>query len=180
PYHVDALMRVPMIWRPAPSAKIPSAEISEPVGHLDLAPTFCEIAGVPIPDWIQGAPLPIASGSGRERVITEWDSQFAQVGMHLRSIYRDGWVCTMYEKTTRDFGFDMTTLLRATSNAANLPDIRYEGTEGELYNLAEDPLQWRNLWDDAGYAKIKSDLLADLRDHLPPARTPRLKVESPV
>ena len=173
-------MRVPLIWRPAPSTKTPPAEIAEPVGHLDLAPTFCEIAGVPIPEWVQGKPLPIAPGSGRERVITEWDSQFAQIGMHLRTIYRDGWVCTMYEKTTRDFGFDMAMLMRATSNASHLPDIRYDGTEGELYKLDEDPLQWRNLWDDAGYAKIKSDLLADLRDNLPPSREPRLMVESPV
>jgi arylsulfatase A-like enzyme len=180
PYHVDALMRVPLIWRPAPSTKVPPAEITEPVGHLDLAPTFCEIAGVPIPDWVQGSPLPRAAGSGRERVITEWDSQFAQIGMHLRTIYRDGWVCTMYEKTTRDFGLDITMLLRATSSTSPIPDVRYDGSEGELYKLDEDPLQWRNLWDDAGYAKMKSELIADLRDHLPPARSPRLTVESPV
>ena len=80
PYHVDALMRLPMIWRPAPSAKVAPSEIAEPVGQLDLAPTFCEIAGVPVPDWMEGKPLPIAPGSGRERVITEWDSQFAQSG----------------------------------------------------------------------------------------------------
>ncbi len=86
----------------------------------------------------------------------------------------------MYEKTTRDFGFDMSGLLRVTSSAAHLPDIRYEGTEGELYKLDEDPLQWRNLWDDAGYAKIKSDLIADLLDNLPAPRNPRLEVESPV
>ena len=30
------------------------ADVQEPVGHLDLAPTFCEIAGVDVPDWAQG------------------------------------------------------------------------------------------------------------------------------
>ena len=136
---------------------------------------------MPIPDWVQGRPLPRAAGSGRERVITEWDSQFAQIGMHLRTIYRDGWVCTMYEKTTRDFGFDMTMLLRATSDASHLPDVRYDGSEGELYKLDEDPLQWRNLWDDA---RIREDQIRS--DRRPPAticrpaRSPRLTVESPV
>ncbi|HKN01865.1 MAG TPA: sulfatase-like hydrolase/transferase, partial [Candidatus Binataceae bacterium] len=146
PYHVDALMHVPLIWRPAPAAGIARAEVREPVGHLDLAPTFCEIAGVAVPPWVQGKALPIAPGSGRERVITEWDSQFAQIGMHLRSIYRDGWVCTAYEKSTRDFGFDLALIY----GNRKLPDITYDGTEGELYNLNEDPLQWRNLWNDPG------------------------------
>jgi arylsulfatase A-like enzyme len=180
PYHVDALMHIPLIWRPSPSAALAAAEIAEPVGQLDLAPTFCQIAGVPIPDWIQGKPLPIAPGSDRQRVITEWDSQFAQIGMHLRTIYRDGYVCTVYEPTTRDNGFDLARVYAAMGVKDSLPDIRYDGTEGELYNLVEDPLQWRNLWSDAGYAKLKSDLIADLYDNQPPARDPRLAVESPV
>jgi arylsulfatase A-like enzyme len=167
PYHVDALMRLPFIWRPAPSAKIAPALIDEPVGQFDLAPTFCRIAGVPVPDWMQGAPLPTAPGSGRERVITEWDSQFRQIGMHLRSIYRDGWVCTVYEPSTRDYGFDLEWVYRAFGANAPMPDVQYEGTEGELYNVIEDPLQWRNLWDDPGYRKTRSDLVADLYDHLP-------------
>ena len=100
--------------------------------------------------------LPIAPGSGRERVITEWDSQFTHVDMHLRSIHRDGLTLTVYE-----------------------PGALYRGTEGELYDLREDPLQWRNLWNDAGYAAVKSDLIADLYDHLPPERSPKLSVEAP-
>jgi len=178
PYHVDALMRVPLIWRPAPCAGIAPAEINEPVGHLDLAPTFCAIAGVPIPEWIQGEPLPVAPGSTRERVITEWDSQFAQVGMHLKSIYRDGFLCTVYEKSTRDEGFNLEPLAQARQ--APMPDIRYDGSEGELYDLREDPLQWHNLWNVPARRKLKSDLIADLYDHLPPARTPKLTVEAPV
>ncbi len=157
PYHVDALMRVPLVWRPAPSAGTTPAEIEEPVGHLDLAPTFCAIAGVPVPDWVQGEVLPTAPGSGRERVITEWESQFPDIGMKLETIYRDGWVCTSY-------------------GAGPL----YEGTEGELYDLAEDPLQWVNLWDDPAHRARREELLTDLADHLPAHREPALAVEAPV
>jgi arylsulfatase A-like enzyme len=178
PYHVDGLMRLPFIWRPAPSAKIAPAEIEEPVGHVDLAPTFCAIAGVPAPDWMQGNVLPVACGSSRQRMITEWDSQFAEIGMHLRTIYRDGWVCTVYEPTTRESGFSLARMYQVVSPGLLVPDIRYDGTEGELYNLTDDPLQWRNLWNDPGYKKIKSDLTADLYDNLPPARNPALAVES--
>ena len=45
PYHTDALMRLPFVWRPAPSAGIAPAVVSDPVGQVDLAPTFCAIAG---------------------------------------------------------------------------------------------------------------------------------------
>jgi arylsulfatase A-like enzyme len=57
--------------------------------------------------------------------------------------------------------------------------VQYDGTEGELYNLAEDPHQWRNLWDDPAHKAMRSDLVADLLDHLPPARHPALPVEAP-
>jgi len=128
---------------------------------------------------MQGAALPIAAGSGRQRVITEWDSQFAEIGMHLRTIYRDGLVCTVYEPSTRDVGFSLARVYRAFGADLPMPDVRYNGSEGELYNLAEDPLQWRNLWNDAGYAQLKSDLVADLYDHLPKARDPQLTVQAP-
>jgi hypothetical protein len=42
------------IWRPATSAGVEPAEVSDPVGQLDLAATFCDIAGIPVADWIEG------------------------------------------------------------------------------------------------------------------------------
>jgi arylsulfatase A-like enzyme len=164
PYHVDALMRVPMVWRPAPSAQGSSSgknaaanEVAEPVSHVDLAPTFCEIAGVGIPEWVQGTPLPLGGGSGRDWAITEWDSQFPHMGIRLRSLYRDGWLCTAYE-----------------------PGPLYEGTEGELYDLTEDPLQWVNRWDDPDYESRRKEMVRDLYDLLPPEREQKLAVEAPV
>src|SRR5690606_22878779 len=59
PYHVDALMRLPLIWRPAPCAGVPAAEVTAPVGHVDLASTFCRIGGIEPPEWVEGQPLPI-------------------------------------------------------------------------------------------------------------------------
>ncbi|MHB1487304.1 MAG: sulfatase family protein [Acidimicrobiales bacterium] len=157
PFHCDALMHLPMIWRPAPSAGVEPVAIYDPVGQLDLAPTFCHIAGVPTPDWVQGSPLPTSPDPDRERVITEWDSQFPSEDLHLRSLYRDGWVITAYE-------------------AGGI----YDGTEGELYELGQDPLQWHNLWNDAAYRSTRDDLLFDLYDNLAPERDPKLAVEAPV
>jgi arylsulfatase A-like enzyme len=161
PYHVDGLMRLPLIWRPAPSAGEAPAVVTAPVGLVDLAPTFCAMAGVDAPEWMQGAALPLddadAGARGFERVLTEWDSELFGVGVHLRTITSAGWVCTTYG-----------------------PGLVHDGTEGELYQLDDDPREYENRWDDPALQALRSDLLADLRDHQPAPRAPRLAVEAPV
>ena len=41
------------------------------------------------------------------------------------------------------------------------------------------PTQFDNRWDDPAVASLRSDLVADLYDNLPPSRIPRLTVEAP-
>ncbi|QGG96233.1 sulfatase family protein [Actinomarinicola tropica] len=161
PYHVDGLMRLPLVWRPAPSASIAPAVVSQPVGLVDLAPTFCEVAGLAAPDWMEGSVLPtdddaaVAARDGAQ--LTEWDSELFGVGVHLRTITRDGWVCTVYR-----------------------PGTVHDGTEGELYDLSDDPLQRVNRWDDPACAAVRSDLVADLEDRLRPRPSPRRPLDAPV
>lgn len=161
PYHVDSLMRIPLIWRPAPSLGLPPASITRPVGLVDLAPTFCRIAGIDIPEYMQGAPLPVddadADRLGHERVLTEWDSTLFGTEVALRTITRNGWVCTTY-----------------------LAGTVHDGTEGELYKLDDDPLQQTNLWNDPGYRAVRDELVADLWDHQPAMLEPRPPVVAPV
>ena len=49
----------------------------------------------------------------------------------------------------------------------------HDGTEGELYDLADDPLQRVNRWDDPACAAVRSDLVADLWDHQPTPQSGR-------
>ncbi len=177
PWHVDALMRLPFIWRPAPSAKVTPAVVEQPVEQVDLAPTFCAIAGVEPAGWMQGRELPIGEDGSRERALCEWDSQFPGYGFHLRSIYRDGFLLTRYEPSTPGQPNGLEEFW--PQFAALGCNIRYDGTEGELYDLRNDPRQWENLWDDPRHKSLKSDLIADLYDSLAPERTPKLKVEAP-
>lgn len=161
PYHVDALMRLPLVWRPAPSAGVPPAVVRAPVGLVDLAPTFCVAAGLDVPEWMQGCTLPLddadAAARGIDLVLTQWDSELFGVGVYLRTITTRDWVCTAY-----------------------LPGTVHDGTEGELYDLTHDPLQQRNLWADPARRSVRDDLLAHLWDHQPPRRSPRLALEAPV
>ena len=118
----------------------------ELVGLVDLAPTFCTIAGLDAEPWMEGRSLPVddadADARGHERALTTWDSELLGVAVHLRTITRDGLVCTTYEAGTV-----------------------HDGTEGELYDLADDPLQRVNRWDDPAMASVRDDLVADLAQH---------------
>jgi arylsulfatase A-like enzyme len=177
PFHTDALMRLPLVWRPAPSAGVTHADLDDPVGQVDLAPTFCAIAGLELPEWMQGAALP-TTPSGRERVLCEWDSQFPGYGMHLRTIYRDGWLCTAYEKSTRGEPNGLEPFLDLMQMDPQ-STVEYDGTEGELYNVNDDPYQFRNRWDEPEYRSLRDEMVADLSAHLPAPRSPRLAVERP-
>jgi arylsulfatase A-like enzyme len=178
PFHTDALMRLPLVWRPAPSAGVKHADLSDPVGHVDLAPTFCAIAGVEAPEWMQGSSLPTDASSGRERALCEWDSQFPGYGMHMRTIYRDDYLCTAYEKSTKGEPNGLEPFLELMHMDPQ-SSVEYDGSEGELYNVVEDPFQFRNLWGDPDYRTVRDQLAADLFDSLPPAHEPRLLVERP-
>ena len=177
PFHVDALMRLPFIWRPAPSAKVAPAVIRQPVEQVDLAPTFCAIAGIDAAPWMQGRALPKAEDGSRQRAICEWDSQFPGYGFHFRSIYRDGYVLTRYEPSTAGVPNGLETHFPAYAGFET--HIRYDGSEGELYDLKSDPHQFNNLWSDPKHKGLKSDLVADLYDHLPEERAPKLEVMAP-
>lgn len=177
PYHVDALLRVPLLWRPAPSAGVAAAEVSEPVGLVDIAPTICRIAGLEPPDWMQGQPLPVGAPSRQRAVLTEFDSQFAAVGMHLRTVYCDGWLCTHYAPSTRDVGGRFRFYWSIWGRGSQVP--RYDGSEGELYDCARDPLQQNNLWSDPAHRARRDELVRLFHDLRPPARPDPLPFSAP-
>ena len=126
---------------------------------------------------MQGQPLPLSEDSSRQRAFCEWDSQFPGYGFHFRSIYRDGFVLTKYEPSTPG---QPNGLEESWPQFAGITtNIKYDGTEGELYNLDADPRQWENLWNNPRHRTLKSDLIADMYDNMPPERSQKLKVEAP-
>jgi hypothetical protein len=100
---------------------------------------------------IAAAPADVWAVVGDPTRLAEWFP-----GVVSCTVVRDGWLCTTY--------------------TANGPD----GTEGELYDLTDDPLQRANRWDDPALRAVRDDLVADRRDSEPPAHEPRLLLEAPV
>ncbi len=150
PYHVDGLMRLPLDLAPGAVGRRARRRSSPARSATSTWPRrSARSPASPPATWMEGRALPVADADadarGFERVLTEWDSELFGVNVHLRTIHRDGWVCTTY-----------------------LPGSEHDGTEGELYSLADDPLQQVNRWDDPALAALRSDLVADLWDHQPP------------
>ena len=97
---------------------------------MDIPATICDVAGVDVPDWMEGRPLPKsvneASEQGREHVFTQYESYTPDCDIRMNTVFKDGWTRTVYDHTRT-----------------------YDGTEGELYNTVEDPRQRVNLWNDS-------------------------------
>ncbi|MFM8415899.1 MAG: sulfatase, partial [Actinomycetota bacterium] len=74
-----------------------------------------------------------------------------------RTICRDGWVCTTM-----------------------LPGTVHDGTEGELYDLANDPLQRVNLWSNSRHTAHRDALLDDMWSSLPTRVLPLRPCDAPV
>jgi arylsulfatase A-like enzyme len=146
PYHVDSLMRLPLIWKPAPSAGIAPAVVREPVSLVSLAATFLTISGHNAPYWVEGQALPVSSADAEDRgfeaTITEWDSVLFGVAVHVRSVVTTEYLYTEY-----------------------LSGAMHDGTEGELYVLNDDPLQHSNRFSDPAFAAVRRELSARLRAH---------------
>lgn len=131
----------------APDALPSLAHSSALVSHLDVFSTFCDYAGVPLPDWNQGHSLrPLLQGNCTS-VRTE---VFGEVSYHAayepkRSI------------RTKDFCYIRNFLPPARAPLANIDDgfskrwMLQEGLlptfppEEELYDLHSDPMERTNV-----------------------------------
>ena len=106
--------------------------------------------------------------------------------MHLRSIYRDGWLCTVYEESTagRPNGLEKVLGDAVLQPTSVVYERQFAGpggvgiATGELYDVAADPHQWHNRWDDPSLRSFRDDLIADLYASLP-TEVRHLDVEAP-
>ena len=132
PFHYEDLIRVPFIIRHP--KRVPASRVSSAIqSHVDIAPTVLDMAGLDIPRRMTGV---------SQRPV--WEGAVDRV--------RDHAICEFHHEPT-------------TLNLRTYVDDRYKLTvyqgrqEGELFDLAADPQERSNLWDDPGYAGRKSELL---------------------
>ncbi len=128
PFAYEGLQRVPFV------ARLPQApeEISlQGLGsQIDLAPTFLDLAGIPQPAQMVGRPFTdwLHGGPGRRQALIEFEGRYSQ--LRSRTLVTRDWKLTRYEG----------------------------GPTSELYALADDPLERRNLYEDPDFAVKRTEL----------------------
>jgi arylsulfatase A-like enzyme len=133
PIPYEDLLRVTLVARgPGVTA---GRVVAEPVSTLDLTPTFYECAGVAAQDNLQGRSLRRLLGGEpetRDVAYSEWHVHPSRcgVGLQLRTVRTRTHKCT----------FDLAS------------------GAGELYDLANDPAEMDNRYDDPGCAKVRKEL----------------------
>lgn len=134
-FHYEDMIKVPLIVR-CPD-KIPAGTSSESMQSLvDFAPTFLSFTDMEIP----------AIMTGKDQRLV-WCGEAESVRDHI--------ICENHHEPT-------SVNLRTYVNKRYKITVYYNRTYGELYDLHSDPEEIENLWDNADYSDLKSELLLKL------------------
>ncbi len=138
-----SITRVPFIWSDPDNRT--EAETEALCSTVDLAATILERAGVTPFNGNQGQSFLGAVGGGtgpRDEVLIEYNDGGNRLGFEtparVRTLVTKAWKYTVYR----------------------------DQTWGELYDLAGDPDETRNLWDSADHRDIRAHLSERLTHHL--------------
>ncbi len=155
PYLYESLLRVPLAIR-WPGHIAAGQRVASIVQEVDLMPTLLKMTEIETPPGNQGRSLlPLMTGRGGDTSRFDWSI----------TTYRNSSWSWMH------FNLDLSVLVTPRWKL-----IHYHDHDcGELYDLQNDPHEFHNLWDDAGYQSRKHelqiylfDLLVHTEDPLPP------------
>ncbi len=165
----DSIMRIPFVCCGAGVERLGRHDAH--VSLADVVPTLCEAAGVPIPDDVQGRSFrPILQG--RNDPEAEFDSILAEQGFGgLAWDEEDG---PDYEKFTKDYAGILFHELGPFTQSGTARMLRrgdwkliVHGTgQGELYNVADDPAELNDRYDDPACAAVRGELALDLAQRM--------------
>jgi len=140
-------LKTPLIVR-WPGKVKPGSVNNDIVSSLDFAETFLDVAGLEVPDEMQGRSLaPILKGSTPDDWRTSHYYHYYEFpAVHM--VNRHYAVCTKRYKLIHFY---------KTENAKN-PGF----DEWELIDIEKDPLEQHNYYNDPAYAEVRADLHAEL------------------
>ena len=176
----EVLIRIPLLF--VGPGIVPSENPhAAHVGTADVMPTICEAIGADMPRGVQGRSLwPMLTGE--EYPEEEFDSAYSEHGFGGLHYTADDDFETFGDGLNPTIGFDE---LNSFSQSGTMRAVRkgdwklvFDMQErGQLYNLADDPVELNDVFGDPQYAEVQSAMLAKLlgwtlraQDPLPPPR----------
>jgi arylsulfatase A-like enzyme len=159
PWHYDGCTRIPLLVR-YPRVLPAGTVVGDFVSQCDVAPTVCELLGVPFISWPIAAedvhpggaagPGTLPDVQGISLVPALRDEGPAR--RHVLIEYEWRWIPGLHQKTLRTRDWRLTV---------------YAGRhDGELYDLREDPHEFVNRFHDPACRPIVSELTAALLDEV--------------
>lgn len=112
--------------------------VAELVSLFDFGPTILEMAGVDVPGWMEARSLlPLMGGETEERrrIFAEHSNDGLLEGTRMVTLVREG-------------SLKLTHFI--------------DSSEGQLFDLARDPNELDNLWDNSDYAETKKRLIGEI------------------
>lgn len=159
----ECLVRVPLIFT-GPGVRAGLHARTDFVSLVDIMPTLCEAIGVEPEYGVQGRSLwPLLSGQNYPQ--EEFRSIYAELGY-------GGLHYGEHEHPQLHFSYDGPVFdeLNSVTQSGNTKMVRMGRWkllfdmmgEGELYDLASDPAELRNRYNDPALAAVQCELMAEL------------------
>ena len=150
---------------------------TEMISNIDCLPTLLEVAGVPVPGTVQGRSFaPLLDGKAyrpREEIFTEltyhdyYDPRRA-IRTHTHKLIVNFTTAPVFMDPSQCWRPSSDVVVPANHAAAYHPDV-------ELYDLARDPWEQKDVAGAAAYASIRRELLSRLYQHLVETKDPILQ-----
>lgn len=141
-WHYEESIRIPFVVRCPWLIPDPGSARAQMMLNIDLAPTLLDIAGLPVPDGIDGvSAVPLLKRAGAEG--------------------RDAWLYELYKY----FPEDVPTMHGVRTRTHKYVEFE-KGLRPELYDLAADPAETNNLYGTADGQRllpVLKGLMADLK-----------------
>ncbi|WP_129790164.1 sulfatase-like hydrolase/transferase [Promicromonospora panici] len=154
----EVLMRIPFFFSGGPVA---SSRRRELVSIVDVLPTVAELVGSAIPDGVTGRSLaPLLRDE--DLTSTEFDDIYAERGFGGLTYGADERPPLHFPYEGRRFDELNTVTQSGRSRMLRRGDLKlivHSDGSGELYDLAADPTEVDNRFDDPRYAGPRSELL---------------------
>lgn len=164
----EVLTRIPMVW--AGWGIRAQSGVPAFVSTADVLPTLCEAMGAPLPKGAQGRSLwPLLQGAAYPR--EEFESVYCEVGFGGMNYSAADRIDPNWGRITGVPGARVTfDELNPVTQSGNLKMVRRGDWKlvfdmmgnGQLYNLAADPCELQNLYQEPGAAAMRAQLTTDL------------------